>query len=303
MLVNEVDRLLDKQCSLSFTNDYQIFEISRKFGIRAPSIVLIDHDKIEVLFYIQRGAEKYREVKIFLDSLDAKDFYGNWVVSSKTDSYDELSVVQELTRIPSFSMDGIYLDQGNLHLQFRFHSNFNEPLSTVLGHYVSKFPNFHIQRLGPSPGLFQILKNAATYVPLSQISTVNVHGTGPVEENPLGTDWIREVKFISTDGLIHAIYKAGSASEKLERKVTAISPDEGIYEATTENEFVDFYSRRTNNDAISSFSRIQSAKGNTLVSSSIFPRSYLRKYLKIISEAREQFRDWRISLLDVGDFP
>ena len=303
MLVNEVDRLLDRQCSLSFTNDYQIFEISRKFGIRAPSIVLLDHDKIEVLFYIQRGAEKYREVKIFLDSLDAKEVYGNWVVSSKTDEYDELSVIQELSRIPSFSIDGIYLDQGDLHLHFRFHSNFNEPLSTVLGHYVSIFPNFHIQRLGPSPSLFQILKNAATYVPLSQISTVNVHETGPVEENPLGTDWIREVKFISTDGMIHAIYKTGSTSEKMDRKVTAISPDEGIYEATTENEFVDFYSRKTNNDAISSFSRIQSAKGNTLFSNSIFPRSYLRNYLKIISDAREQFKDWRISLLGVGDFP
>ena len=303
MLVNEVDRLLDRQCSLSFTNDYQIFEISRKFGIRAPSIVLIDHEKMEVLFYIQRGAEKYREVKIFLDSLDAKDLYGNWVVSSKTDKYDELSIIQELSRIPSLSIDGICLDQGDLHLHFRFHSNFNEPLSKVLGHYVSTFQNFHIQRLGPSPGLFQILKNAATYVPLSQISTVNVHETGPVEENPLGTDWVREVKFISTDGLIHAIYKAGSTSKKLDRKVTAISPDEGIYEATTQNEFVDFYSRKTNNDAISSFSRIQSAKGNTLYSSSIFPRSYLRNYLKIISEAREQFREWRISLLDVGDFP
>ena len=192
MLVNEVYRLLDRQCSLSFTNDYQIFEISKKFGIRAPSIVLFDHDKIEVLFYIQRGAEKYREVKIFLDSLDAKDVYGNWVVSSKTDKYDELSLIQELSRIPSFSIDGIYLDQGDLHLHFRFHSNFNKPLSTVLGHYVSIFPNFHIQRLGPSPGLFQILKNATTYVSLSQISTINVHETGPMEENPLGTDWIRE---------------------------------------------------------------------------------------------------------------
>jgi|YelNatPaOPRAMG01_1025707.scaffolds.fasta_scaffold00660_41 hypothetical protein len=303
MFVNEVDRLLDRQCSLSFTNDYQIFDISRRFGIRAPSIVLFDHDKIEVLFYIQRGAEKYREVKIFLDSLNAKDSYGNWVVSSKADRYDELSIIQELSRIPSFSIDGIYLDKGDLHLHFRFHSNFNEPLSAVLGHYVSRFPNFHIQRLGPSPGLFQILKNAATYVPLSQISTVNVHEAGPVEENPLGTDWTREVKFISTDGLIHAIYKAGTFSEKLDRKVTAISPDEGIYEATTENRFVDFYSRKTNNDAISSFSRIQSAKGNTLFSNSVFPRSYLKNYLKIISEAREQFRDWRISLLHVGDFP
>ena len=303
MLLEKVDKLLDRQCSISFTNDYQIFEISRKFGIHVPSFLLFKNDKTEVFFYVQKEAESYREIKIFLDTLNAKDFYGNWVVSSKDDRYDELKFVSELSQVPSVSLDGIYLNNGYLDVNFRFHSHFNELVSPILSHYVSRFQNFHIQRLGPSPGLISIMKRAASYLPLSQISTFNVRAEEQVEENPLGSDWIREIKYISTDGLIHAIYKTSGEPEESCGKVTVISRKDNIYEATTKNEFVDFYSRKTNDDMINSFSRIHSANGNKLVSSSIFPRNYLRNYLRIISEAKKQFKDWKISLLEVSDFP
>ncbi|OWP56704.1 MAG: hypothetical protein B2I17_04415 [Thermoplasmatales archaeon B_DKE] len=303
MLIGEVDRLLDRQCTVSFTNDYQIFEISRKFGIKASSIVLLNSDNIEVFFYIQKGAERFREVKILLDAMNAREIYGNWVFSSKSDRYEELSIVSELIQVPSVSIDGIYLNEGYLSVNFRFHSHFNELVSPIVSSYVSKFQNFQIKRMGPSPGLINILKSAVDYTPLSLITTLNTHEGGPAEDNPLGTNWIRELKYISTDGQIHAIYKTDIEPESLGGKVTVISQKDGIYEATTKNSFVDFYSTKTNSDMISSLSRIQSASANKLVSSSIFPRSYLGNYLRIISEAKKKFADWKISLLEVRDFP
>lgn len=302
MIIGKFSNLLDKQCSISFTSNYRIFDISRKFGIAAPAIMLMNGTEPMIHFYIEKGAEKYREVKIFLDSLETKDILGNWVVSSRSDRYEELNAVSDVTKVPSVILDTIYLRNGYLNVSFRFHSRFINEISAVLGKYMRRFSNLNISKLGPAQSLMDILRETSLYVPLSLVGTLNVNRE-TAEDNPLGSKWIRELKFTSADGLIHAVYKCENPQDVDKNKVTEISEKDGIYEAVTRSDLVSFYAEKTNGDLISSFSRTHECDGKRMIANSVFPSSYVRNYLEIINQARTKFDKIEITLLEVFDFP
>ncbi|MEM0155704.1 MAG: hypothetical protein QW597_03775 [Thermoplasmataceae archaeon] len=303
MIIDRFNNILDKQCLISFTNDYQLFEISRKFSISAAAKVMVDKEGPAIFFYMEKGAERYREVKIFLESLNARDLPGNWVVSSSKDRYEELNLLFEIVKIPSVIIDHVFLHNGYVSMGIRFHSAFSSQVSSILGKYLGMFPGMNILKLGPAPSLIDVLRGISEFVPLSIVGTLNVLERETFEENPLGLRWIRELKFASSDGLVHAVYKCDNPKVKDSNKVTVISEKDGIYEVTTRDDLVNFYADKTNSDMVSSFSRTQLSDGNTTIANSLFHRSYLRNFLEIINESRERFEKLKVTLLEVYNFP
>jgi hypothetical protein len=303
MIIDRFNNILDKQCQISFTNDYQIFEISKKFGISAAAKVLEDDAGPTIFFYMEKGAERYREVKIFLESLDTRELPGNWVVSSRKDRYEELNLLLELVRIPSVIIDSVFLHNGYLKIGIRFHSAFSSSVSSLLGKYLGMYPKLNVLKLGPAPGLIDVLRGISEFVPLSMVGTLNVYNGETLEKNPLGSRWIRELKFGSSDGLVHAVYKCDNLQEIDRSKITVISERDGIYEATTRNDLVNFYAERTNGDMVSSFSRTQFSDGNRIIANSLFHRNYLKNFLEIVNESRVKFEKVNVTLLEVYNFP
>lgn len=302
MLLDKIGDVLDFQCRIILKNHYQVFTLSEKIGFTCSASMFIRKDIVELRFYIASADENNRDMRILLETSKARKVDGVWIIYTNSKHFPELESLKKVIMLKSVVMDYFLLKDGLFHVNFRFHSCDLRSISNLLlGFSKSIGADFQIEYLGKNEGLLNIISKLNQIEPLSYLS---FEGVIPDSEktplnNPVGDEWIREIRYISDSEQISSIYSM-NGKVKTPSMVKEISP--GIYEATTKNSVINDISRKSIEKGIPTISRIQSIKGKTFTMEYVIPSYYQNHFMKIMAEIVEAYPDWNFNILELGKF-
>lgn len=303
MLLDKVGNLLDFQCHIILRDHYQVLLLSEKIGFTCSASMFIRKDVVEVRFYIASADESNRDMRILLETSKARKVEGVWIIYTNSKHYPELESLKEIIKLDSVVMDYFLLKDGLLHVNFRFHSSDLRKVSNLLlGFSKSIGAEFQIEYLGKNEGLLNIVSKLNR---IEALSFLSFEGVIPEDEksplnNPVGDEWVREIRYISDSEQISSIY---SMEGKVKNPSLVKQLAQGIYEATTKNKVINDISKKTIEKGIPTICRIQSVKGKVFTMEYVIPSYYQNHFMKIMSEIVEAYQDWKFNILELGKFP
>jgi hypothetical protein len=303
MLLDKIGNVLDFQCHIILRNHYQVLMLSEKIGFTCSASMFIRKDLVELRFYIASADENNREMRILLETSRARKVDGVWIIYTNSKHFPELESLKELIKLDSVVMDYFLLKDGLFHVNFRFHSSDLRKVSNLLlGFSNSLGAEFQIEYLGKNEGLMSIISKLNRVDPLSYLS---FEGVIPENEksplnNPVGDQWIREIRYISDSEQISSIYSM-EGKVKSPSSVKELGPH--IYEATTKNQVINDISKKSIEKGVPTICRIQAIKGKTFTMEYVIPSYYQSHFMKIMSEIVETYPDWNFNILELGKFP
>lgn len=303
MLLDKMGKTLDFQCHIVLRNHYPIFLLSEKIGLTCSASVFLRKEHVELRFYISSADENNRDMRIMLETSKARKMEGVWVIYTNSRHFPELNGLKEIIQQKSVVMDYYLLKRGAFHVNFRFHSSELGKISDLLlGFSKSMEAEFQIEYLGRNTGLENIISSLDAIEPLSFLS---FQGVTPESEkspgnNPVGEEWMREIRYISDSDLISSIY---SMKGEIRNKSAVHKIAEGIYEASTRNEVINDISRICIEKGIPTICRIQALSGKTFTMEYVIPSYYQNHFMKIMAEILAGFEDWNFHIMELGRFP
>jgi hypothetical protein len=199
-------------------------------------------------------------------------------------------------------MDYYFLQDGEFEVNFRFSSMDLKKISQILLGF-SRFDemDFKINYLGENPGLTWVLENLNAVEP---ITVIGFTGHAPEvertpENNPMGERWIREVRYISDDEQISAVYLT---EKEIPEKQYRRKLGNNLYESSTRNSMMNAISKISLKSSVPTVSRVQAVDGEKFDMEFVIPSLYQRQFLKVMSEVTESFPDWDLKLSLISSF-
>ncbi|QRF76281.1 hypothetical protein Thermo_01798 [Thermoplasmatales archaeon] len=301
MLIRDVDQLLDMQCVVAFRDEYGLLDLSQKLGLKVPCTAFVDANKISILFFLDNELTQNRNVKIYLDSIGAKNLGSTWIVELSDSVINELSYLRSFLKIPSVILDEISLDNGTLYTRVRFHRNFLEEVSNEVVSILKKTSKISLEYIGKGGGLISTLKKIDERIPLFYFSLESEppESSKKAEEPPLSGKWIREIKFTSDD-LVRGLYAVNSPLDQLNGSIDKISGGENLYEGPAKNDVLEFFRKKTAEAFIPMFSKVQGYDGKRMSMDFVVPEGEMQNFLSVISETLKTFPEWKINMSNAG---
>jgi hypothetical protein len=302
VLSDRINKALDYRCRFSLKGDYPILSVSRKIGLKCPASVFLRKGMVELRFYISVADESNRDLRILLETSKARKIDGVWIIYSNDRVYPELKIFRELLENTSAVMDYYFLQDGEFEVNFRFSSMDLKKISQILLGF-SRFDemDFKINYLGENPGLTWVLENLNAVEP---ITVIGFTGHAPEvertpENNPMGERWIREVRYISDDEQISAVYLT---EKEIPEKQYRRKLGNNLYESSTRNSMMNAISKISLKSSVPTVSRVQAVDGEKFDMEFVIPSLYQRQFLKVMSEVTESFPDWDLKLSLISSF-
>lgn len=168
MLLKDIDFTLDRSGHISLAQDDPLFGHLQRVGKFVPAFLVSEGSKVSLNMFVPKG-HLAGEVLTFLKVNGAREWKDSYVVSKRINNVDRLKVISELVRTPTVVSNHLYVENGTLHFDFRFHHNYLDEISEKLVNYTSSFENTRILDFGKSSGFTGILNKIQESMPLTVI--------------------------------------------------------------------------------------------------------------------------------------
>ncbi len=290
--------ILDMECNLSVTGNSQMFQISKKFQIFAPAMPLIRKNKAEIYFFLPEESSPNVERRIFLEKYQAKLSNKTWFILISSDLVEYTLPLVQLSEIKSVYFETMYMHDGVFTINFKFHSSDIKTVSThILEALSSSTPNLSIKLtyMGSRKSVEDSLRIISSHFMLYSVTFASKPPSQNklVEENPLGLEWRRFIRFPSEEENIHGLYKIKGMPHSL-NSVNVISEVDGIYETVTTNPVLNEFALMANSQSLARFCENQEFDGNILMYSFVTMESHLHSYISLVDELNRKYKDWSI---------
>ena len=290
--------ILDMECNLSVTGNSQMFQISKKFQIFAPAMPLIRKNKAEIYFFLPEESSPNVERRIFLEKYQAKLSNKTWFILISSDLVEYTLPLVQLSEIKSVYFETMYMHDGVFTINFKFHSSDIKTVSThILEALSSSTPNLSIKLtyMGSRKSVEDSLRIISSHFMLYSVTFASKPPSQNklVEENPLGLEWRRFIRFPSEEENIHGLYKIKGTPHSL-NSVNVISEVDGIYETVTTNPVLNEFALMANSQSLARFCENQEFDGNILMYSFVTMESHLHSYISLVDELNRKYKDWSI---------
>jgi len=301
LLIENSDRILDRQCTLELRNDYPVLALSTSLKESIPGIAIVSRDYVEMILFVPKSQDNSRDMKIFLDRFNAVDLGAMWAIRAKSTEYPPVETFRMITSVPSVVLDGMILSRGALRVNVRFSHEHSEKVSEAIMKASSSIRGLFPVYLGQSRGALNFLREINSSIPLDYIS---LSSFPPEEEkirerNPVPGSWVREIRYISDDD-IDAVYLSGLPGAG--NLPTEAVGSETRFGTRTSNKVLQMIQAETAIVPIPTFFRSQGFDGTRFQMDFAVPRDYGSGFLKIVAGVGEKFKEWKISIAGIIPF-
>ncbi|MEM0155101.1 MAG: hypothetical protein QW597_00650 [Thermoplasmataceae archaeon] len=292
------NNILDTECSIVVSGELQIFQLARKLDIFAVAMPLFRKTRVELYLFLPEEASQRLENRIFLEQYHAKLSSNTWSIFLTSDDLSEILLLNELSGISSVYLEPMYLKEGNLAIDFKFHNSDLKKVSELVLDAVS-ISNTNISvklnYIGPSRNVREALNTISSHFMLYAVSFAckPPERNKRAEDNPLGLKYTRFLRFPTEEENLHGIYRISGTPVSM-NGVTIISESEGIYEAVTSNDVLMELSLKSNALPLARFSESQTLDGNIMIASFVTMESHLHTFVTLLDELSKKFQDWNI---------
>ncbi|WP_393972103.1 hypothetical protein OXIME_000709 [Oxyplasma meridianum] len=303
MLIDEVDKNLDMECTIHIKSNKKIFQYSTFERSPIPVCLTIGNGQVEDLFYLSDVNEEDRELKMFLSESKSVRSGDLWIFKIKSQEYDPLKLYAELVSIPSVVINYKILLAKTHIVNFRFDSSELDLITKFLVDATDAFENFEIVYLGKSAGLKSIYSKLNKILPLYYLS-VRLHvpdtDIGLVSRSSI--KWTREQKFKSTDNSYYSVYYFDGSVDQPEGILTEIDAKKGLYFRKSSSKLMVQYLQEFLAKSYPSFMEIQSFSDHHITIETIVSRGVVKQHLLTLKNIFERFSGWKIEIRSVVPF-
>ncbi|MEM0159047.1 MAG: hypothetical protein QW812_06005 [Thermoplasmataceae archaeon] len=289
MLVRDIDKKLDLQLILKIRQNSELFGAIADLKRRLPVFIYMQNFQTWMSTYFPKDLRD-QKTQIILDRFKAAERSDSYVVDTRINNIKEMEVVTKLSAIPSFMIDGSDLSEGFVNVYGRFHSSQLERVSELLVQYTLRAEDVRVERLGPTPGIMDIMNSINSSYPLSVVSFIlPLNGEMDQISELFGLDMIAAAKsgMRKGTGFTVLLYSNSRLPEHIEG-LTAISDKDGIYELDLYNKYLSTIREEANRAHIMRFRFFIKPFRNSLEVHVILPSSSMFEYYSIILDAAEK---------------
>ncbi len=302
MLWIDVDHKIATRCILSISGDSAFFEYSRRHGIYAPILAqkVGNHTSFILLMKKSRNDESFTALfpRIF-NGLDRGD---SWLIKIPPQSFPELSIIDKITEIPSVIMQHIYLEDGRLFIDLRFHEGRSQDISDLIRNYWGDGERkIALEALIPRSGAVSFLKEVNSRTPLTLIIySIPAFNRDPIERYLSSNDSIAEIE--KKPGPNYRALIFSKSPIKKEDDLITISEKDNIYETWGNNPILQEIRNVGNNNSILRLTHFLSVHEGRLVVSVFIHTEQANDFIRIISGIRLETDKHPVRLLSVQEY-
>lgn len=218
MSLLDIEPGLDTRCILALQQDNELFTFLKSYKNHVPAYTFREGDHTYLQLYFDTEHIDARDLA-FLEKIGAARSAVNYVVRQPINNVRELGIISELIDQKLVASNFMYVSEGWMVFDFRFHSSVYREVSEILSRYMENTEKVKLVYLGASPGLTTILSKLNENIPLSivifeaPIDNKNV----PSEIVAKEFDLLETENALMADGKIKVItYRQGKADHNLE---------------------------------------------------------------------------------------
>ena len=309
MIIEDIDKMLDMQCVISFSLSHPITDLSEEYGLTSVIKIRMRGDGgtaiLNIPYYESETPQEI--IKVLKEHSLVEDRES---MSAKIDLSGTrfLQSFRELIGVPSVVIDAMTLDSGIYSIIFRFHSNDSKKINKVIQGKFSAFDRFAVTYYGESPGLISTFEALSLQFPLKyvEITTSVPPRSMDIERDPvistLGVSWERELKYLVEEEIRAVYYDKNAILRRETEWVNEISPEQRIYETSFSNPIMEFYIKESSKSSVVILGMPQKLEGKNFSFSAIVPEMSLHEFFSVITQSIDKFPEWDIMLSNVSDF-
>lgn len=308
MILNEIDKMLDRQCIFSFSMHSNIEQFLRENGITAIIRIRVKEDGGFAIFNFENNG--YDEEELIKQLHDYDPQVTSDAVMLKVDLKGSpfLEAFKTLNQVPSVVIDASIYNSDSYFIYFRFHSNDEALVGTALKNGMVKFKRFAIRFLGKSAGIISTFRELSAAIPLKY---VEINASVPPSAMKitkdsvlmnLGVSWNREMKYILGDEVRAVYYDKTALLRGKEDWINEISASKRIYETAFSNKLIQYLVTQNSQSAIVTLGMPQRLHGKTFSIATVVPEMVLPEFFQVVYNAVNDFKEWELDIHTVDLF-
>lgn len=284
---------LDTRCIVALQQSNDLFRFLKSIRGNIPAYVFLEGDKAQLQLYFNEDTTNPHDIS-FLEKYGAKKFDDLYIIKQKISNRDELGMINKLISEPMVASNAVYVSNGWLVVDLRFHSSKYQDISRILGSYMHKTDKIRLLYLGDSPGLSDILDELNQRVPLSMVVFEIPLGEANIPDSLLmgDIDLLETENSLLMDNRIKVIlYRKGENGEF-----------EAVAENRVENMLISEIRRRANEQMIIRYNMFVKRKGDFVRMLVIMPSNQINRYLRIVFSVAIDNQNLPVSLVSAAPY-
>ncbi|MHB1439467.1 MAG: hypothetical protein ACYCSO_06490 [Cuniculiplasma sp.] len=286
----DLDSKVATRCIISFSGNHPLFDYSYKHNLYAPVIIRKISNSIHMDLLINGDISVSDSADLLLRKFGTKEGNEFSVIRVQLKSFDENGILEQINEIPSVIMGYLYLKNGKLFADFRFHRSKSIEVQGLLIKGIESGKEIAIKYLSAVSGEISFLSQMNILTPLSMI----IYSAPSIGDDPLE-------KCLSIDGGIAQIEKKAGikyraliyldSSPKEKDSLKAISEEEHIYEAEGNNPVFQEMRKLANDQVIFRASQFARVINGRMVISVFLPTYQVGELLKILAKIKVEMKE------------
>ena len=279
---SELDDVIASRCIISISGDSPLLEHSARHEIYAPIIVSNDGDSMNVILSMKKNenADKFIELLPRIFKTESKG--NSWLIKSPLKLFPEVAIINDLIKIPSVIMQQLYLKNGKLFIDLRFHESRSKEISNFIVDHLTDDGKIVLESLLPRSSAMSFLIEMNSMAPITFISySVPLFNADPIERMLSSGDSIAEIKKNSGPNYQALIFSKSSIN-KHDDFIT-ISEKNNLYETWGSNPILKEIRTICNDNSIFRLALFLEVIEGRLMVSTFIPTYQAMEFIRLLS--------------------
>lgn len=302
MIIKEINDMLDRQCIYSFSGNTRIEEFLTENGLTAIVRIRVTKDGgFAILNFENEGLDEEELLKS-LKEYDPQVTSDAVMVRTDLSGTSFLDAFKTLNKVPSVVIDSVIFNAGYYYIYFRYHSNDENRVGSVMRSRMSEFSRFAVRFLGKSSGIISTFREISAAIPLKyvEINALVPPSVMRITQDSvlmnLGVSWSREMKYLLEDEVRAVYYDKTALLRSKEDWLNEISKEKRIYETSFSNPLIQHLVTQTSNAAIVTLGMPQRLLGKTFSIATVVPEMVLPEFFHVLNSTMKDFKEWEMDL-------
>ena len=279
---SELDDVIASRCIISISGDSPLLEYSGKHEIYAPIIVRKIGDSMILILSMKKNENVDKFTALFPRIFHAEDKGNSWLIKSPLKLFPEVAIIDDLIKIPSVIMQHLYLKNGKLFIDIRFHESRSKEISNFIVEHLTDDGKIVLESLLPRSSAISFLTEMNSMVPITFISySVPLFNADPIEMMLSEGDSIAEIEK-KPGSNYWALVFSKSPINKQDDFIT-ISKENNLYETWGNNPILQEIRNISNDNSIFRLAHFLEVNEGRLIVSTFIPTYQAMEFIRLIS--------------------
>lgn len=280
---SEIDDVISSRLIISISGDSPLLEYSGRHEIYAPIIAHKVGDSMTLIVSMKKNENVDKFTALFPRIFHAEDKGNSWLIKSPLKLFPEISIIDDLIKIPSVIMQHLYLKNGKLFIDIRFHESRTKEISNFIVDHLADDGKIVFESLIPQSSVISFLTEMNSMVPITFISySVPLFNADPIERMLSSGNSIAEIEKKPGPNYWALIFSKSPITRQDD--FITISKEDNLYETWGNNPILQEIRNMGNDNSIFRLVHFLEVNEGRLIVSTFIPTFQTMGYIRLISK-------------------